>query len=266
VISRNIGWRSAIFWVINPITILTLILVYLKIPKMASQQNKMGSSVDILSGLKEVVKSSSALACLIGTMLGLATFNVLLVYGASLWRQVYGVSMSFVSAIMVVIPLAYIAGCLVTESLTKKLGRKLLTSISAATTALFILAATNAPDVWSSVILSLFGSFWGGIMFTVSTSLTLEQVPQHIGTMMSVHSAAINMGATVASILGGIMIVSYSYSIYGLIMGLIGLVGAVIFLRYSIDPTQAQRGVISHSQPSKQMRQESPDTSLIAPD
>ncbi len=238
VISGNLGWRSAIFWVINPLTTLTVILVYLKIPKTYSQKIAMGLSVDILSGFREVVKNTSALACLIGTMLGLATFNVFLVYGVSLWRQVYGVSMNFVSLVMVALPFSYIAGCLVTDSLTKKLGRKLLTSASAAIAAMFILAATNAPDIWSSIILSLLGSFFGGIMFTVSTSLTMEQVPDHMGTMMSVHSAAINMGATIASILGGIVIMAYSYSFYGLIMGVIGLVGALIFYRYSIDPTQ----------------------------
>lgn len=243
VISGNMGWRSAIFWVINPLTIMTLILVYLKIPKRSSNQIRRGSSVDVLSGFREVIKNTSAIACLVGTMLGLATFNVFLVYGVSLWRQVYGVSTSFVSVVMVVLPLFYIAGCLAADPLTNKLGRKLLTSASAATSAVFTLAATNAPDIWSSVLLSLFASFLGGIMFTVSTSLTIEQVPEHMGTMMSVHSAAINMGATVASILGGIIIVSYSYSIYGLIMGIIGLVGALIFYRYSIDPTQDLRGV-----------------------
>jgi predicted MFS family arabinose efflux permease len=238
VISGNLGWRSAIFWVINPLTTLTVILVYLKIPKTYSQKIAMGLSVDILSVFREVVKNTSALACLIGTMLGLATFNVFLVYGVSLWRQVYGVSMNFVSLVMVALPFSYIAGCLVTDSLTKKLGRKLLTSASAAIAAVFILAATNAPDIWSSIILALLGSFFGGIMFTVSTSLTMEQVPDQMGTMMSVHSAAINMGATIASILGGIVIMAYSYSFYGLIMGVIGLVGALIFYRYSIDPTQ----------------------------
>jgi predicted MFS family arabinose efflux permease len=242
VISGNMGWRSAIFWVINPLTILTVILVYLKIPQTASQHTTRGPTVDILSGFREVAKSTSAIACLIGTMLGLATFNVFLVYGVSLWRQVYGVTMSFVSVVMVVLPIFYIVGCLVTDSLTNKLGRKALTSASAATAALFTLAATNAPEIWSSVILSLFASFLGGIMFTVSTSLTLEQVPENMGTMMSVHSAAINMGATIASILGGIVIVSYSYSIYGLVMGVIGLVGALIFYIYSNDPTHPLGG------------------------
>jgi predicted MFS family arabinose efflux permease len=237
VISENMGWRSAIFWVINPLTILTLILVYFKIPNITSQTT-VSSSKDYLSGFKEVIKSTSALACLIGTMLGLATFNVFLVYGVSFWRQVYGVSMSFVSVVMVALPLTYIAGCLVTDFLSRKLGRKLLTSVSAATAALFTLAATNAPDIWSSIILSLFGSFLGGIMFTISTSLTMEQTPNQMGTMMSVHSAAVNMGAMVASILGGIVIASYSYSLYGIIMGLIGLLGALFFYRYSIDPTK----------------------------
>jgi len=75
-------------------------------------------------------------------------------------------------------------------------------------------------------------------MFTISTSLTMEQTPNQMGTMMSVHSAAVNMGAMVASILGGIVIASYSYSLYGIIMGLIGLLGALFFYRYSIDPTK----------------------------
>ena len=236
VISGNMGWRSAVFWVINPMTILTVIIVYFKIPK-TSQQMTTGFSAGILSGLKDVGKSTSALACIIGTMMGLATFNVFLVYGVSFWRQVYGASMSFVSIVMIFLPLSYIAGCLVTAPLANRIGRKMLTTASSAISALLTLVAINAPEVWSSVLLSLIACFFGGIMFTVSTSLTLEQLPQNMAAMMSVHAAAINMGAMVASILGGVIIVSYSYSTYGFVMGLIGIVGAVIFLRYSIDPS-----------------------------
>ena len=238
MISGVAGWRSAIFWVINPLTILTVILVYLMIPKMSSPRGEKGSSINYLDGLREVTRNTSALACLVGTMLGLATFNLWLVYGVSFWRQVYGVSMNFISMVMILLPLSYIAGCLVTDFLTKKLGKKLLASSSAAIAATFTLAASNAPDIWSSVGLALLGGFAGGIMFTVSTSLTLEQLPGNMGTMMSVHSAAVNMGATLASIVGGVVLTSYSYSIYGVVMGVIGLMGALIFFRYSVDPTR----------------------------
>jgi predicted MFS family arabinose efflux permease len=235
LISTKYGWRSAIFLVISPLAILTISLVYMKIPSVNSSQNH-SSSIKYLEGFKEIVESRSAIACLIGTVLGLATFNLWLVYGSSLWRQVYGVSMRFISIIMVFLPLPYIAGCIVTDRLAKKTGKKRLCVISTILMALFTAIASNAPNIWLSIIVCFFSNFSGGIMFTVSTSLTLEQLPKNMGTMMSTHAAAVNMGAMVASIIGGIVLLPYSYSVYGIIMGGVGIIGALFFLKYTIEP------------------------------
>ena len=237
MISGVYGWRSAIFLVMNPLTILTIILVHQKIPYIQVSRNNHNSSSNYLDGFREIVTNKSALACLVGTVLGLATFNLWLVFGGSFWRQVYGVSMSFVSIVMIFLPLPYIAGCLATDTFAKKIGKKQLSVLSTAVMAAFTIVASNAPNIWLSVGICFISNFAGGIMFTVSTSLTLEQLPRNMGTMMSVHSAAVNMAATVASIIGGVILVAFSYSIYGIVMGCIGLVGALFFFRYSVDPT-----------------------------
>jgi predicted MFS family arabinose efflux permease len=78
-------------------------------------------------------------------------------------------------------------------------------------------------------------------MGTVSTSLTVEQVPQHVGEMMSAHSAAINMGSMLASVIGGLMIASFGYSFFGFLMGLLGVVGAFTVQLLSVDPTMVQK-------------------------
>ena len=247
MISSNYGWRSAMFWVMTPITLLTLGLVAWKIPKGANVVSSSGSLSEVLSGLKEVAKSTSALACLIGTILGMATFNVFLVYGASFWRQAYSVSSSFVSLVIVFTSTFYIVGCVVTAPLTNRLGRKPLTVASTIACAIFTIAAINSPDIWWSLLFSLTGCLVGGIMGTVSTSLTAEQVPKQVGAMMSAHSAAINMGAMVASIIGGFMIVSFGYSIFGVVMGVAGVLGALVFQWFSVDPTKPK--VVKSSQP-----------------
>jgi len=237
LVASNLGWRSAIFWVITPLTIVTVILVYIKIPKIPMNMVEGFSSSNYLDGIIEIARNRSALACLFGTILGLATFNLWLVYGGSFWRQVYGVSIGFVSRVMIILPLPYILGCLMADNLSKRSGKRQITALSTTLMAVFTIIASNAPSIWLSVALCLICNFAAGIMFTVSTSLTLEQLPRYMGSMMSVHSAAVNMGATVASIIGGIILISFRYSIYGVVMGIVGLVGALCFFIYTLDPS-----------------------------
>jgi len=53
---------------------------------------------------------------------------------------------------------------------------------------------------------------------------------------MSLQSAAMSTGAMVAAIVGGIVITSIGFRSYGLFMGVFGLLGALVFYFFSLDP------------------------------
>lgn len=238
-VSNISGWRMALLLIVTPITLFTLILVFLKIPRIQSHSKNAASFSGYFGGYVEILKNKSALACLLGTILGLATWNLYLIYGASFWRQVYGLSTSFISIVMIILSLSYVVGSLLAGRFTKKLGRKSLSALTVVLLGACTLVAFSAPSAWSSIGISIASSFFAGMMIAVSTSLTLEQVPHYKGTMMSIHSAAISMGTMTAAILGGVILLLSNYNIFGIVMGIIGIVGSLIFYLYTMDPTQA---------------------------
>jgi predicted MFS family arabinose efflux permease len=234
------GWRMALLLIVTPIALVTLVLVSLRTPRIQSPSKNEMSSSDYFDGYAKILKNKSALACLLGTILELATWSLYLVYGASFWRQVYGLSRGFISIVMVILPLSYVVGSLLTGRFTEKLGRKSLSALTLVVLGSCTFVAFSAPFALLSIGLSTVSSFFAGMMLSVSTSLTLEQLPRYKETMMSIHSAATSMGSMTAAILGG-MILSFSdYSIFGFVMGVIGIIGALIFFLYTKDPTQTE--------------------------
>jgi predicted MFS family arabinose efflux permease len=234
------SWRMALLLIVTPITLVTLVLVYLRTPRIQSHSNNTMPFSGYFGGYAEILKNKSALACLLATILGLATWSTYLVYGPSFWRQVYGLSRGFVSIVLVIMPLTYVVGSLLTGRLTEKLGRKSLSALTLVLLGACTFVAFSAPFALLSIGLSTVSSFFAGMMLSVSTSLTLEQLPRYKGTMMSTHSAATSMGGMTAAILGGVILLFSDYSTFGFVMGVIGITGALIFFLYTKDPTQTE--------------------------
>jgi len=81
--------------------------------------------------------------------------------------------------------------------------------------------------------------WFSGMTITAAVSLTLEQVPEYTGTMMSLNSVAVNIGNAVGSGIGGLTLISFGYKGLGNILGSLGVLGAFIyyFLTKDIPPT-----------------------------
>jgi len=74
------------------------------------------------------------------------------------------------------------------------------------------------------------------MMITVSSSFSLEQIPEFRGTMMSLHSAAVSIGGTLAAMIGGVLLIAYGYSGYAIAMGILGVAGALVFQFLTVKP------------------------------
>ena len=94
---------------------------------------------------------------------------------------------------------------------------------------LVTLFALNAPSYWVSFVLAIIASISAGIVVTVSSSFSLEQIPEYQGTMMSLYSAADSLGTTVSATVGGYLLLVYGYGSSSLVMGVMGLLSALAF-------------------------------------
>ena len=81
-IANLAGWRWAFLGLVFPISALSLLLALKAIPLKKSTSTASGMS-DIRAGFKAIVTNKSAVACVIGTTLGLSAWNLHLIYGAS---------------------------------------------------------------------------------------------------------------------------------------------------------------------------------------
>jgi predicted MFS family arabinose efflux permease len=229
------SWRLALLILITPLTFLTLILLFVIIPKIESRVSSAASTTSVLDGYRHITKNRSALACLLGTALGLATWNVYLTYLVSFQRQVFGVTLSLVSLATVVNCFSYFAGSLSTGRFVKMFGRKPLTSTTLLVIGFCTAAIGFSPSFYVSVGISVVSAFLAGMMITSSTSLSLEQLPDYRGSMMSIHSACTILGSLLAASIGGVVLTYWGYGVYGFVMGMLGVSSCLIFHFYSID-------------------------------
>jgi MFS family permease len=87
--------------------------------------------------------------------------------------------------------------------------------------------------------------WFDGLAASASTSLTLEQVPELRGTMMSLFAAFAGVGAAVGAGIGGLALIFFDYERLGIILGSMGIIAAIIFKSLTVDPT---RRTVTHKE------------------
>jgi len=162
----------------------------------------------------------------------------ILLYGISFFRQSFLVSTNLGIGIMLGAALCYTLGSLVAGRLANRFGKKPLTVLSSFLAGIFIISFVYLPNLWFSLAVSFLGSWFSGMASSTANSLSLEQVPEFRGTMMSINSAAISLGGALGAAVGGLALDLFSYDAVGLILGAMGLVAAVVFYFLTMDPSR----------------------------
>jgi DHA1 family inner membrane transport protein len=157
-LSSLIEWRIVLLLIVTPIAVLNVILTLYLVPS-AKKEVKETSISSLFSGYREGLRNKSVLACLIGTFLGLSTWNAILIYGVTFVRKVFGVSTAFASQLMIFYSLSYIIGSLLTNRLAKKLGRRILSVGTLTILALFTILGLNASNLVLHIVFIILASF-----------------------------------------------------------------------------------------------------------
>jgi predicted MFS family arabinose efflux permease len=121
-----------------------------------------------------------------------------------------------------------------------RLGRKTSTVLTALLSGTFTIAYVLVPNLWVSVILLLVASWFFGMVASSANSLTLEQIPEIKGTLMSVDTAVLNIGSAFGSIIGGLVLLYSNYGGLGSVLGATGIIAAIIYYLLTKDPTKPE--------------------------
>jgi predicted MFS family arabinose efflux permease len=194
-----------------------------------------------MEGFKAVLLRGSAVSCLLATVLRLASFQLVLLYATSFFREQFAVSRGLASTIMTVVALSYTAGSLASGRLVDKYGRKRLTIVTTFLAGALTILMTRSTDFMVAMILDFLSAWFFGMSASVAQSLNLEQVPEFRGIMMSLNSASGGLGGALGAGIGGFALLAYGYWMSGLILGALGVVSALIYMLLTVDPSaQAQ--------------------------
>ncbi len=234
------GWRLSFLAYALPFPLLSLLLAFKGLPSESASSQTSSSTGSLIEGYKGVLSSRSADACLVCDALAGAVWSGFTAYGASFYRQQFLASKGAVTYFMMGAAITYALGALISSRFVNKFGRKPVTLVSAIMAGLFVLFVTIVPNLWVSVALSLTGYLFMGLRSTAATSLTIEQVPQFRGTMMSMNSASANLSGVLGSGLGGLALLMYGYQALGPSLGLLGLASGIIMYLIVVDPTRVQ--------------------------
>ena len=234
---QNIGgWRASFLDYLLPSSVLTLILATVIIPK-GSNGFTNDSQVNLGVGFKNILSNRSALFALFGNLLAMATWQGILTYNVSFFRESFLISLSEASIFIMVGSVLYTIGSVLCCRAVNRLGRKPLAAFSILVAGVVFLGYSYLPSFMVSAGVVCVGWFLLGVRDTAATSLIIEQLPLYAVIMMALNRAVTQIGFTLGSGLGGIFLMIYDYKIMFLMLGLLAVCSAAIFHWLTIDPS-----------------------------
>jgi MFS family permease len=115
-------------------------------------------------------------------------------------------------------------------------GRKSIAVIGCALAGLTSILYVLVPSMWVSLGIVLLGTVIFGLLSTAFFSLSVEQVPEFRGSMMSLVSASMNLGMVLGASVGGFALIGGEWVLMGVFIGVLGLLGAAVLKIWAVDP------------------------------
>ncbi len=234
------GWRTAFLVFVLPTSILSLALAHFGIPVEPGDHGRVSGDVSYSEAFRAVFTNKSAAACLLGSLLVMAVWSTHLAFSASFIKQRFMVSTGFASVSTVVGAFSFIVGSVTSGRIVNRIGRKRVTSLTAAPAGVLLLLYYSVSNLWVALLLGWAAALVNGMLSSANSNLTLEQVPGHRGTMMSINASAGSLGATIGTGVGGWILLSYGFLSLGSMLGAMGVLAAVIYFSLVKDPLLSQ--------------------------
>jgi predicted MFS family arabinose efflux permease len=233
-IAGQTGWRMAFLAYMLPLVLVSFAVTYIGVPKIGGTRRD--ESRGNFEGFRGVLSRRTALSCLAATALFQASMWTTFNFSISFFRESYLLSTGWASLLLSAMALFSSVGSLTTGAVVKRLGRRRTTTLFALLLGAMGIAIYNSGMLAISIITVLPFAYLAGAGYVAGDSLTLEQVPEYRGTLMSLNTVARSTGATVGTMLGGALILLSGYGAFGLVMGVLGLASAFIYWSFTREP------------------------------
>lgn len=219
------NWRIPMRFYVFPLACLAFlgIIVFVKYDK-----REMDSGGDYFSGYRVLLSSRSALYCILGAALYMASQVVTLSFGSSYIREVVGASTGVAAVAVILNSFSYIVGSLAAGRVIGWLGSKRTAWMSVLFMTVFYFAAYSLSGLVPVFVLLFFGYFLGGVMYSTTNTLAVGQVSSHRATMMSLFIAVIAMGNVIGNSVAGFGLSLYGYGSLRFVLGFFGVLCTLV--------------------------------------
>lgn len=234
------GWRLCLVGFVIPVLFVSLLMTSAGVPSTSRNSKKSLDGRDYLKGFKDVLSNRSAVACIVGDALRSAAFVATVIYVASFVREHFQMSTAFASLVLLGGASFYAIGSVVAGPFVNRLGRKRLTVVNAVLAGTFTMCYYLTPNLWLSMTLVMVASWFFGMLVSSANSLTLEQVPEARGTIMSLSTASLNLGSALGTAIGGLALSLFGYEGLGSVLGVMGIAAAFVFLVFAREPVSKE--------------------------
>jgi predicted MFS family arabinose efflux permease len=226
-------WRRALLLYAIPIAVASLILVRLSIPLRKTT----GRKVELASAFRILIANRSAMTCLIYFLLNSVTWQIVGVLSISFLREHHHLSKAFTSLIYSGFAIAVFVGALSGGRIVNIYGRKsstvFITLVYGVTAILFVLS----PNAYLAAGLGILTCLLVGLRQPAINSLTVEQIPEIRGSIMSLSAASGNVGGMIGAAIAGFLLLNYGWITAGVSLGSAAILAGILLHIFAKDPT-----------------------------
>lgn len=229
------GWRSFMLLYVFPVAIVSLIIIYFKIPKSSNLREDHKQILIDQTIETSPIPKKNVFACLMGNLFRYMA-SAWQVFAISLVRTKFNLSVESGATMVLLGNIGLIIGMVIAGRLANKIGRKRLVVISTFCLAFIFIAYITAGSFFLATAVWTVSGLVGGLSFSSDINFTLGQMPKARGTLMSVNSGFIYLGFAVGSAIGGVILASFGYQITGFVFTSFLFAASIIFLIFAKEP------------------------------
>jgi MFS family permease len=216
-------------------TAVSFVLAAFGVSKKADAKKLPKENLSVIPHFKQVFKDKSATFSLLGSLL-VGTVPPVGVFVVAFFREELLGSLTVGTLAVVSAGLAYILGSLIAGRITNKLGTKILVLLGFTVSGILIISLFSINNLWISFALNATHVTFFAMAFTASRCLILDQIQTSRSTMVSTTTVLGNIGQILGPVIGGAVLVLFSYQAVGLAIGAIGISAALLFFFLTRDP------------------------------
>jgi predicted MFS family arabinose efflux permease len=233
-IAAQSGWRMAFLAYNLPMVLISFAVTFFAVPRIEVPRGD--GSRGSLEGFRGVLSNRTALACLVATGLFQAAMMNLFNFSTSFFRESHLIPIGWASLLLTASALASTVGSVSTGAVVNRLGRRRTVTLFALALGALGVIVYNSGSLGLSLVAFIPFAYLAGAGYVAGDSLTLEQVSEYRGTLMSLNTVARNTGTTLGAMLGGALLLVYGYPAFGLVMGAVGIASAIIYRGFTREP------------------------------